>query len=132
MKIWGISVEEIETIVREVSTLLYDGNIIFKRAPECNGRATSFTLTVKDSKERGSRRSADGRRIAAACWHANKDVITAVFKTNPNARIKSAVADYKGIQDFVTKFPQTGDQNMGSAANPLAYRDACNCEEFGA
>lgn len=47
----------------------FDDNIRFKTLEQRTKNTISFTLTVKDSKKPGSRRSNNGRRIAAACWH---------------------------------------------------------------
>ena len=126
MKVWGVTAEEIREIVPTVS-LMYDGNIVFKREPEKDGRAVRFTLTVANSRDPGSRMSNTGRRIAACCWHGHRDIMLAVFAKNPDARVKTALADYKGMADFADKYPATGCTNIGSQANPLDIEDACNC-----
>ena len=131
MKVWGVTVEEVRAAV-PVASLAYNGNIVFKREPERDGRAVRFTLTVKDSGDKGSRRSASGRRIAACCWHGHRDVMLAIFATNPDARVKSALADYRGMVDFAEKYPATGRTNIGSMFDPMDAEDACNCDTWEA
>lgn len=117
MKVWGVSVERVTKAV-EFASAKYDGNIIFKASPIKDGRAIRFTLTVKDVRKKGARRSANGRRVNAACWHCHRDVILAIFTRDNGARVKTAIADYKGFEDFCYKYPDTASNN-----------DACNCKE---
>lgn len=126
MKVWGIDAETLETIKNNVSRE-YGGNVRWKRIPEPTGKAISFTLTVVSSHGDGSRRSNEGRKIAAACWHVHRDLFERIFSENPDARIKTAMADYKGEKDFSYKYPETGNTNVGSIANPLFADEACNC-----
>jgi hypothetical protein len=126
-KLWGVPVEELRAIVQRVSAE-YDNNIVFKRLPERDGRAIAFTLTVLDSRKSGARRGRGGRRIAAACWHVNRDVMRAVFEYNPAARYKTAVADYCGLDSFNELYPSTAWQNIGSNYEPLYFSAACECE----
>lgn len=126
MKVWGIDLETLESIKDSVSRE-YGGNVRWKRLPEPTGRAIAFTLTVVSSHGDGSRRSNEGRKIAAACWHVHRDLFTRIFGANPDARIKTAMADYRGEQDFYDTYPQTGAVNVGSLYNPLSARNACNC-----
>jgi hypothetical protein len=126
MKLWGMSADFVDCIVQAVSDNQYGGNVIFKRPPERDGRAISFTLTVKRSDGPGARRSATGRRISAACWHAHRDVLGAIFRVAPDGRVKSAFADYRGALDFEDKFDQTG-LNYIDGYGTVRYRDACEC-----
>lgn len=129
MKVWGLTVDHIIEAVADTN-VDYNQNIVFKRKPEQDGRAVNFTLTVRSCRDIGARVSHNGRKIAALCWHGNRDFMRVVFSINPAARIKTALADYKGYDDFVEKFPSTGYQNVGSGAKPMDYQDACNCSEF--
>lgn len=127
MKLWGMSADSISCVVRAVSDTHYGGNLRFKREPEKDGRAVSFTLTVDRSDGPGARRSATGRRMSVACWHAHRDVLRAIFGVCPEARVKSAKADYRGVKDYENKFDSTGDINIGSIVNPMALRHGCEC-----
>jgi hypothetical protein len=127
MKVWNVSADCIGHVVQAVSAEKYGGNLIFKRLPETDGRAVRFTLTVRKAADPGGRRSNTGRKVCAACWHCHRDVMEAILTIVPNARIKTAQADYRGREDFDEKFEDTGDTNCGSMMDPLAYADSCEC-----
>ena len=106
----------------------YDGNVRFK-AIGMKGRQVQFTLTVIDSKGKGSRHSTfpnskgNYNRIAAACWHVHGDFFDALLKINGDAEIKTVVG-------VINK--QGGnwqDKNIGSQVHPMRYSDACDCYE---
>ncbi len=128
MKLWNVPAESLRQIVTEVSDTLYDGNIRFKREPEKAGRALRFTLTVATSKAKGGRRSSSGRRVCACCWHGHRDIMQHIFNGYEDARLQTAQADYKGRADFEASFPSTGDVNIGSQMEPMAFSDACDCD----
>ena len=69
------------------------------------------------------------RRIHAVCWHGHRDWMRALFALDPDARIKTAMADYRESDGFERVFPATGDRNIGSQMHPLIYRDACYCAD---
>jgi hypothetical protein len=132
MKVWGISTDTAWDILRAVSRERYSGNLAFKRLPELTGHTERspirFTLTVKRAANPGGRVSASGRRVAAACWHCHRDVMKMIFAINPNARIKTTLADYRGRSNFELTFDRTGYSNCGSMAEPFNIMDACHCE----
>jgi len=128
MKLWDVTADELTTIVEYVSTMLYNGNIVFKRHPEPSGRAVAFTLTVQKSAGPAGRRSNMGRKICACCWHGHRDVMKAIFAFNPAARLKTAIADYKGKLNFEASFEETGYNNLGSIVAPVDASNACECE----
>lgn len=128
MKLWNVTADDLTRIVTTVSNESYDGNVVFKREPEQTGWAVSFTLTVANSRAKGGRRSNSGRRIAACCWHGHRDIMCAIFAEFPDARLKTAQADYDGRLDFEAKFECTGDTNIGSIVQPMSYADARDCE----
>ena len=131
MKLFTVPIDALAFIVETVSNLKYNGNIVFKNGPnQASRNAVNFTLTVRDSSAQGSRRSKDGRRIAAACWHAHRDIMQAIFSQYPEARLVSALAEYRGEFDFLDTFEATGKTNIGSIAQPMRADAACNCEEF--
>lgn len=110
-----------------VANKKYDGNLKIRIAGQ-RGRATSFRLVVNSSHAPGAKVSAmTGRHIAAACWHAHRDFMVALFNLAPDARLKTAVAYYKGRDDFAAKFEATGRKNVGSMMSPCEYRHACEC-----
>ena len=89
------------------------------------GNGFAFTLAL--TGERWRRRGHDGRRIASVCWHGHRTFMEAMFNLAPNARLKSMVVTYEGRTDFWANHDATGNRNVGSMMQPLAYRDACDC-----
>lgn len=131
MKVQGITEKQLRYIVESVSNLQYDGGVIFDREPETTGSRVMwihFTLRTVNGRSQGARRSASGRRLAKACWHAHRDVMQALFDQHPDAILHTALAKYTGAQSFADTFEATGDGNVGSMAQPLAMRDACECD----
>lgn len=97
-----------------------------------NGGAFNARIVPDSSRDHGARRSADtpwrpGRRVKAACWHAHRDVLLALFDRKPDGRVQSAFADYQGRDDFRRKFPLTASHNVGSQAYPQRICDLCSC-----
>lgn len=127
MKLFTVPTDALAVIVRKVSAQNYAGNILIKSLARVSRNAITFTLTVRDSNAPGSRRSKTGRRIAAACWHAHRDIMAEIFSQYPDARLVSQLADYKNRVDFLASFPGTGATNLGSIAKPMRADTACNC-----
>lgn len=72
------------------------------------------------------------RRVHAVCWHGHRDFFLTLFDSDPAAVVVSPFIPggrYEDAHDFEYKYFRTGDRNIGSQVSPLAYRDACNCEE---
>ncbi len=90
-----------------------------------NGTGTAFTLALDG--ERYRRRSHTGRKIAAVCWHGHYDFFREVYTQNEEATIITAQARYNNRADFEYSAETTGDNNIGSMVEPMAYRDACDC-----
>jgi hypothetical protein len=126
VKLYNVNAYQLEEVVHEVSARLYKGNLIFK---ELQGKSThtKFTLRVADSNGPGARRSAAGARMVSACWHAHKDVMAALFERHSDARLVSSLATYHGKADFEAKHANTGGNNIGCQAAPVALEDACLC-----
>lgn len=86
-------------------------------------RRVRFTLGTRDSRKYGSRRSAAGRHMPKASWEAHRDIMEALFDADPDARIKTALATYRGRKDFHSKFPTTAHKNIGSIMHPCTMRE---------
>jgi hypothetical protein len=70
------------------------------------------------------------RRIASACWHANRDFYRAIFEINPDARIRTALATYNGEANFEHTYRSTGVGYSGPFGYPIPHiEDLCNCDE---
>jgi hypothetical protein len=52
-----------------------------------------------------------------------------LYRLAPEAVIQSALATYRGAEDFENTFEETGDHNMGSAFEPCSVRNACECDD---
>ena len=93
------------------------------------GAWLKFTLKPVSKSDLYRRVSHTGRRVNAVCWHGHRDFMLKLFELCPDAILKTSLATYKGKEDFLRQFENTGWNNCGSMASPLTYRDACNCEE---
>ena len=130
MRVKGVDELGLHRILKLINPL-YDDNVQFNRQPEVHGNWIHFTLRVARSDKPGARRSHQGRRMTAACWHVHRDFMWGMFSYYPEARLVTAMADYDGIAGFLEKFPATGDQNIGSMASPLKASEACDCKPNG-
>jgi hypothetical protein len=115
----------------------YEGNILFRDIAPVNAKRTRwrFTLTVwqtsrgkgrKKVSAPGVRRSHEGRRIAAACWHVHGRFFEALFEVNPKAEV---VTNWRGGTRKITA--QGGnwqDAQIGSMFRPMMFSEACDCE----
>lgn len=77
-----------------------------------------------------ARKSWQGRRTRAACWHAYRDAVRAVFAVYPHAVITTALARYEGSEGFEAVYPATADHNIGSMMQPAYMPDLCNCDDW--
>lgn len=138
MQLWGVTQDELSAIVGQVSRDLYDGNIRVGEGTQGGWRTVGkrvqhvrFALRVDSSKGPGHRVSASffnpGRRLIAACWHAHRDVMAAIFEAFPEARLKTAFADYRGRDGFEADFEDTYFTNVGAQIAPVYIGDACEC-----
>ena len=132
----GPNEQTLRAIIHAVS-VGYSDNLTWRDTRDMtNSRATitRFTLRVHSSRGPGAHQSSCGyngkrRRGVAACWHAHRDVLRAIFTRYPNAKVKSAFATYDGLDGFLRTFPATYDRNAGSAAYPVCYGDLCECDD---
>jgi hypothetical protein len=122
----------------EQANKAYAGNLVIRGGiyqggiRSVGGTGLRFSLTVKSSKGEGARLNT--RRtghLSAACWHAYRDFLAALFTECSEATVHTAQAHYNGAADFLDKFPDTGDTNIGSMMEPCCYIDACDCEPRG-
>jgi hypothetical protein len=72
-----------------------------------------------------------GGRVHAVCWHGFRDFFRAVYRREPDAVFKTAIATYQGSADFEDRYPETGHRNVGPPIAPLAMAEACECPESG-
>lgn len=122
-----IDMAELRRIIDKVSRETTGGNLLHESRFERMGRDRSivirFTLQVADSFGKGARTAASGRHMPKASWQAHRDVMRAIFASDPDATLQTALATYKGRDDFERRFEATGDQNCGSQMQPRRLRD---------
>lgn len=124
MQLWNVPASIVNAIVVRVSQDRYAGNVIFNRDPEPRGRAVCFTLRTKSAFGPGARRASRGRHLVSACWHVHLDVMQAIFNHTPEARLKTALADYRGAADFDAKFRATANSDRWGS---VSATDLCSC-----
>lgn len=112
----------------ERASKYYGGNVAVEIRGQ-RGRAIRFGLKVRDSRGDGAHRSASGRRTRSACFHAHADFFRALFGSCPDARVKTAFADYHGATpaQYERDFDFVGMRNVGSASRPMQLRECCEC-----
>jgi hypothetical protein len=113
VKVWGLSEEQLHEAMYRAGTV-YPG-LIFNRAPEKQGRAYRLTLRMVSSDAMGAKMSeprniygelvGTPRKTVSADWDVHGTYMAAVFSINPNARIQTAQADLRGVDEFFAHYP---------------------------
>ena len=85
-------------------------------------------LLPKSSRQNGARRSWSGRRLKAACWHAHRDYLRALFAECPDAVVVTALARYTA-DTFEDVYPGTATRNVGSMVQPAYMDELCDCDQ---
>src|SRR5258708_20024708 len=108
--------------------------MVERRGDEMSG--TGFVARVRTRTGKGSdayscasgaRRSWSGRRTPTACWHAYRDVLEAMFGEYPDARARTSLAVYRGLDGFKRDYPDTAYRNIGSQMCPAYMPELCDC-----
>lgn len=120
----------IAALAERVSEEQYDGNLTVESEPT-RGRTVRVKLGTADSYAHGSRRSWSGRHGRWACWHAFRDVLTAIFNADPDATVRTSMTTYRGARGFLANYPGTADQNVGSLMQPAYMPELCDCADYG-
>lgn len=106
-----------------------------------DGRAVRFTIKTSGPRPPFGRLSQIRRLLAsgeykqrvvpgAVCWHGHRAFYRAVFALDPDARIQTALADYRGVAAFEREHRTTGMKGGGYYnSSILPYQQACVCEE---
>lgn len=117
----ALDVDSVYAAVNEVSPKY--ANNIRADITWARGRRVRFVLRARDSHKRGARMSASGRHTIAVSWEAHRDVMRALFRRDPEARIQSALAVYRGVDDFERTYEATGHKNVGSTMFLVTIRE---------
>jgi len=130
VKIWYCTEEQIREAATEVGVRLWN-DYYGRSAVGKIGRAHNVRLCIDRLQPRSAagyapfqRTGHRGRRLPYVCWHGHKRFMLALFRMNPDARIKTALADYHGKADFDLKHKGTFGQ--GNNWN-VAYGQRCTC-----
>lgn len=109
-------------ITDAADSLTYPAGVYFSHT-STRSNVINGTLRVRDSFKEGARMSASGRHMPAASWEAHRDFMRALFAVNPAGRITTALADYRGADDFERKHAATANHNCGSQCQPATMAE---------
>lgn len=133
MRIIGLTEKELLFACRRAGKKYNDNLDLADVSSSRNKRGDHFTfrLRVKDSSGPGAQFSPEtmfggGRKTVQACWHAHRDFFYAVFKINPKAVVHTALATYRGVDDFQEKFMDTAYLKLHSKWEAIAERCRCS------
>lgn len=136
MIVWGLSEYQITEAAEATSVKLYglrsDGRglrFTLKLTPR--NLATGLIKWQRTSASYFEAMKDNPRKVAAVCWHGHYHFMRELFRLNPEARVKTAFADYRGLESFLDLAIETGYRNIGSMAYPVQMREACICAESG-
>lgn len=123
MKVWGVTVSDIAQAESDAGVRVKD--------LRHTGKALQFTLKTEGYPPRWGRRSGrinkDGslRRVpGAVCWHGHRAFIRALLTLAPDARIKTGLADYRGLRHF----EETHEATWGKGNYyGFTYGQVCDC-----
>lgn len=100
---------------------MYDNNL--RIDPEYKRGAYHTRLRAVRSGVIGTRTTPRGKRSVNASWEAHHDFLKALFDINPEAKVRTAFAYYKGKDVFYKLFPDTAYRNVGSQMYPCTMPD---------
>jgi hypothetical protein len=135
MIISGISRMDLES-ARDVASTLLGNQLVFSQFHSYGTERHQVQLQVADIDGPGARRHSHmsmlgygkrPRRSQYACAHCYGFFFVAIFERNPDARVRTTKADYRGAYDFLNKYPDVLESNVGSIMYPLRYADECTC-----
>lgn len=136
MKAWGVTEEQIREAAASVGLRIAEDYARSGVRPD--GRALRFRLALDTSQARDAygmlpyqrvstwREAPNGnpRRIAAVCWHGHRDMLRALFAIAPDARVQTALADYRGADHFEETYRDTAGTGNDYHVSPS---QACGC-----
>lgn len=100
-----------------------------------DGSGVRFQLRLckryADGKLKYQRTSFEGRRIAAVCWHGHKRFFDELFKLTKDAKVRSAVCNYDGREDYERKLGTGEASGPGTYFGvPLDNAELCTCRYY--
>lgn len=137
MYVTGVSLADVELIVRAVSATHYGGNIEIRTSAHISRNRCRFTLRTIDTAGSGARGSSGWssngtgprglRRTVAACWHVHYRVLDVLFSQYPAARVTTRVARYDA-DNFHDAAMDTSYENVGAPICPRTAPECCECD----
>jgi len=115
--------KELEQALKMLNQM-FSNNIRFNYFRSINKKQTAFgfTLRANNSKETGARKSANGRRLTACCWHVHGFFFDLLFNLNKNIKIYSQGNLITNDNNW--EF----DKNIGNIFNPVYLSETCSCD----
>ena len=104
---WLVNGERVQALAAEATHLAKEGRALHVRlcVDKTKPRDEAGLLPwQKRGRDFPGRR---GRRLPYVTWEGHREFMRIVFRDHPEARIKSAIADYRGRDDFWVKHPET-------------------------
>lgn len=132
MRVKGITGLELSGVVADLNSRWYNGNIMVhitdQTRPTSRAPYTHVKVGVYDSYGYGARHSWSGRHGPWACWHVFRDIIAESYRQHGERLVWwTSFTKYENRRDFLAKFPQTAERNIGSMFNPVTMPDLCGC-----
>lgn len=114
MKVWGLSEAQIRAALKEARLTPWGEGYLGTGGIYEDGRALRVRLCVDRTQPRDEngllpwqKTGYRGRKTPYVTWEGHREFMRICFRMNGSARIKSAIADYKGRDDFKEKHPST-------------------------
>jgi len=119
-----LAASDLESIAQRLGIITYNvaDHGMVSRGRNAGKHKVSLVLRPQTGSDR-YRAFADysGRRKWAVTWEGHRDFMTNVFARDQSATIDSALARYRGVQEFLDLYPLTGsDLNHGFKAKVAA------------
>lgn len=137
MLLWSgaITTEDLDNIANELGICaeVSDVDGMKKRRNGSYQRKIRFRILPQKGSERYQKikqtpyTKSGERKAYAVCWHGHRDFMFKLFELDPNARLQTAMADYRGMEGFRATYPETAHKNVGSMMFPVSAQDECHC-----
>jgi hypothetical protein len=132
MQVTGVTLNQFRTIAYAVSAVRYGGNLTVARDAHSTSAATcTARLSAAVQHGPGSRLARTGTPGPYACWHAYRDVLAALFRHHPDARVRTRMATYRGQAGFEEDYPETAVMDSGRPGRAVYMPDLCRCSHEG-
>lgn len=133
MLVKNVSQDEVRAAVRTVSEM-FDGNVVLENIGQRSTNIVTFKLGAADSRGKGSRTSASGRRGKYACTHVFENVMAELIRRGGTVAIpKEMPGNGAGRQLNIENLRDLGQwaevynsTNIGSWAGPAYAEELCN------